>query len=298
MDVPVTFSNGTTTGPTVTEQPTDQVGEVGQPVSFTASASGDPTPLVQWEVSTDGGADFAGIPGATATTYTLVPTSADNGNQYKAIFTGPTGWRPAPPPLRSSTVWPWPPPPFPPPPAGLPSRRNSRRSGVAGASPGARSGASSRRGYRSSRTARCRGHRCLNPPLRTTRLPFAHANDSAQEENEGCPLTVVDCPSVPRRGKARLTPRLTHRRRAGSHVVSVPGKAKETTAERTDSVSVVSQERFWPPPKPDRRGARRGKRPPHGVPSTREPLGRARTGSSPWRTGTPGHVRILRPVRK
>jgi hypothetical protein len=64
------------------------VGKVGQQVSFTASASGDPTPLVQWEVSTDGGADFTDVPEATAPTYTLVVTSADNGDQYRAVFMG------------------------------------------------------------------------------------------------------------------------------------------------------------------------------------------------------------------
>jgi hypothetical protein len=86
------FSYVSTSGPTVTEQPTDQVAEAGQPVTFTAAASGDPTPLVQWQVSTDGGVDWATIPGVTSTSYTLVAASADTSNQYEAVFTGAGDW--------------------------------------------------------------------------------------------------------------------------------------------------------------------------------------------------------------
>jgi hypothetical protein len=47
---------------------------------------------VQWQVSTDGGATFANIAGATSTTLllTAVPASA-NGNQYRAVFTNSVG---------------------------------------------------------------------------------------------------------------------------------------------------------------------------------------------------------------
>jgi photosystem II stability/assembly factor-like uncharacterized protein len=82
------FSYDSPVGPTVTEQPTDEMAEAGQEVIFTAAASGDPTPLVQWQVSTDGGVDWASVPGATSPSFTLVVTSADTGNQYEAVFTG------------------------------------------------------------------------------------------------------------------------------------------------------------------------------------------------------------------
>jgi len=64
----------------------------GSSVSFTAAASGNPTPTVQWYVSTNGGATVSPIAGATATTLglTSVPGSA-NGNQYKATFTNSVG---------------------------------------------------------------------------------------------------------------------------------------------------------------------------------------------------------------
>ena len=74
--------------PAVTTQPTNQVADVGDTATFTAAASGSPAPTVQWQVSTDGGASFSNISGATSTTLTL--SDADwslNNNEYQAIFT-------------------------------------------------------------------------------------------------------------------------------------------------------------------------------------------------------------------
>jgi sugar lactone lactonase YvrE len=77
--------------PTVTQQPTNQTVNAGQPASFTASANGNPAPTVQWQLSSNGGA-FASIPGATSTTLTLTgTTTSQNGNQYQAIFTNSIG---------------------------------------------------------------------------------------------------------------------------------------------------------------------------------------------------------------
>jgi subtilisin-like proprotein convertase family protein len=82
----------TTTAPVITIQPTSQTVTAGANVSFTAAASGNPTPTVQWEVSTDGGTTWNAISGATSTTLTLnnVQTS-QSGNEYEAIFTNSTG---------------------------------------------------------------------------------------------------------------------------------------------------------------------------------------------------------------
>src|SRR5262249_61469386 len=58
-------------------------------VSFTAAAIGQVSgsPTVQWQVSTDFGSTFADIPGATAPTLTFTAAFADNGHQYRAVFT-------------------------------------------------------------------------------------------------------------------------------------------------------------------------------------------------------------------
>jgi hypothetical protein len=73
----------------VTTNPTDQTVCDGSSVSFTASASGSPTPTVQWQVSTGG--PFTNIPGATSTTLTFIAVAAQNGNQYRAVFTNTGG---------------------------------------------------------------------------------------------------------------------------------------------------------------------------------------------------------------
>ncbi len=74
-------------GPTVTTSPVSTTVDAGQPASFTAAASGNPSPTVQWQVSTNGGASFSDIAGATSPTYTLTTTTGENGDQYQAVFT-------------------------------------------------------------------------------------------------------------------------------------------------------------------------------------------------------------------
>jgi alpha-tubulin suppressor-like RCC1 family protein len=74
--------------PSITTQPTSQIVTAGQDASFTAAASGFPGPTVQWQVSTDGGVSFSPVSGATSDTLTIASaTVADNGNQYRAVFT-------------------------------------------------------------------------------------------------------------------------------------------------------------------------------------------------------------------
>jgi uncharacterized repeat protein (TIGR01451 family) len=60
---------------------------------FTASATGSPTPTVQWQVSTNGsGGPWTNIPGETTTTLTIVdPTVADSGKRFRAVFTNTCG---------------------------------------------------------------------------------------------------------------------------------------------------------------------------------------------------------------
>src|SRR5207249_511626 len=54
--------------PTITTQPANQTVTAGLTATFTAAATGSPTPTVQWQVSTDGGVTFSNISGATSTT--------------------------------------------------------------------------------------------------------------------------------------------------------------------------------------------------------------------------------------
>ena len=73
----------------IVTNPTDQTVCDGGTATFTASANGFPTPTVQWQVSTGG--PFTDIPGATSTTLMFTATAADNGNQYRAVFTNSSG---------------------------------------------------------------------------------------------------------------------------------------------------------------------------------------------------------------
>ncbi len=63
----------------------------GQTATFTAAATGNPNPTVQWYDSTDGGATFTALSGATSTTLTFTTAAGDNGNVYEAVFTNSVG---------------------------------------------------------------------------------------------------------------------------------------------------------------------------------------------------------------
>ena len=83
------------TPPSVTAQPSSTAVPYGTAsVSFSAAASGNPTPSVQWQVSTNGGSSFSNlsnggnVSGATTTTLTISnPTVASPALQYQAVFT-------------------------------------------------------------------------------------------------------------------------------------------------------------------------------------------------------------------
>ena len=64
----------------------------GQTATFTAAASGNPTPTVQWQVSTDGGVDLQRHHRARPAPPTASrPTAAQNGDEYQAVFTNSVG---------------------------------------------------------------------------------------------------------------------------------------------------------------------------------------------------------------
>ncbi len=80
-----------TAPPQVTQNPSRTTVTEGDPASFTAAASGVPTPSVQWQVSTDGGATYSDIAGAINTTLTFTTLLSQNGYLYQAVFTNSVG---------------------------------------------------------------------------------------------------------------------------------------------------------------------------------------------------------------
>jgi hypothetical protein len=78
--------------PVVTTNPLSQVLTIGQDVTFTAAATGTPTPTVQWMVELSGGSTFSPINGATSDTLDLgAATLAESGNKYEAVFSNGVG---------------------------------------------------------------------------------------------------------------------------------------------------------------------------------------------------------------
>ena len=68
-------------------QPGQPVGQRGQYGDLHGGGQRQSDATVQWQVSTSSAAAFSPISGATSTTYSFTPSSADNGNQYEAVFT-------------------------------------------------------------------------------------------------------------------------------------------------------------------------------------------------------------------
>lgn len=77
--------------PEITAQPATQTVAVGSRAAFRAAATGAPTPSVQWEVSNDGGDSWRAVAGATSASYSLTAKSAENADEYRAVFTNAAG---------------------------------------------------------------------------------------------------------------------------------------------------------------------------------------------------------------
>jgi hypothetical protein len=71
--------------PVITQEPANQTVVEGQAATFSAAADGNPAPTIQWQISTDGGANWSDL-GANTTTYTVVAEASMNGYQYRAFF--------------------------------------------------------------------------------------------------------------------------------------------------------------------------------------------------------------------
>lgn len=74
-----------TSAPSITSQPQSQTITLGQSVTFSASASGTPTPTFQWHRDGDV------LPGGTGKNYTFTPTLADNGASFTLVATNSAG---------------------------------------------------------------------------------------------------------------------------------------------------------------------------------------------------------------
>ena len=88
----VTHALSVYAAPQVTTEPSSVAVTPPGQASFTVACSGSPTPGVQWQVSTDGGLSFSEIPGQTAATLVISPTTLFLGaNEYRALCTNIAG---------------------------------------------------------------------------------------------------------------------------------------------------------------------------------------------------------------
>ncbi|MGN6615702.1 MAG: DUF4082 domain-containing protein, partial [Ilyomonas sp.] len=86
-----TYSGGTSNPPVVTTSPQSKTACEGSNVTLSSAATGNPTPTVQWQVSTDNGISWNNISGATSATLSLILTTQMNSNQYQAVWTNSGG---------------------------------------------------------------------------------------------------------------------------------------------------------------------------------------------------------------
>lgn len=78
--------------PTIAKPPADSAVLVGQTATFEALAVGTPTPMLRWQRSSDGGASWQDIAGATAESYTTPTlTSAEDGQLFRLVASNSAG---------------------------------------------------------------------------------------------------------------------------------------------------------------------------------------------------------------
>jgi hypothetical protein len=87
ITIPITVNKA----PVVTQNPSDVTILAGRTATFAAAADGLPTPTVQWEVSTNGGATFTNLTNAASATLQFQATAGQSGNKYRARFTNAGG---------------------------------------------------------------------------------------------------------------------------------------------------------------------------------------------------------------
>jgi endo-1,4-beta-xylanase len=77
--------------PVVVTQPASATAALGASAAFTAGASGYPVPTVRWQSKAPGASAWSDVPGATATSLTVVASAANDGTAYRAVFTNAAG---------------------------------------------------------------------------------------------------------------------------------------------------------------------------------------------------------------
>ncbi len=77
--------------PAITTHPSGASVCGGSEASFSVTATGDPQPSYQWQLSTDNGVTWSNVPGATADVYTFTTIAADNGKQYRCTVSNSVG---------------------------------------------------------------------------------------------------------------------------------------------------------------------------------------------------------------
>jgi phospholipase C len=79
------------TAPTISLQPNSQTVAAGQTVTFTAAASTETAPSVQWQLSVDHGLTWFDVSGLTSPSFSGTASPFVNGWQVRARFTNPIG---------------------------------------------------------------------------------------------------------------------------------------------------------------------------------------------------------------
>jgi hypothetical protein len=98
----------TPSAPVITTQPLSQAAFAGQSVTFTAAATGSPTPSKQWYEEAAGANTFTAIPGATSDSYTIPSvTEAMSGAQFGVQYTNTLGVTPSSPATLSVYTLSW-----------------------------------------------------------------------------------------------------------------------------------------------------------------------------------------------
>lgn len=77
--------------PTLQTDLLDVTAVAGQTVTWTVAGSGNPQPSYQWQLSTDGGATYANINGATNASYSMIIASTDNGRRVRVVLSNTKG---------------------------------------------------------------------------------------------------------------------------------------------------------------------------------------------------------------
>ena len=92
QEVAVACTDSPLAPPTVNSDPVSVAVCAGGNVSFNSTATGNPLPTVQWQVSTDGGASWNDVvPAETSPVYSFIAEPGDDGNQYRAVWTNTQG---------------------------------------------------------------------------------------------------------------------------------------------------------------------------------------------------------------